>query len=121
MFLVSFIEKFNYEYCITLHTDTNEVKMVRNSHFCYRDGRTSDLNVNYMPELPTKPKEESVSFTLISDGKFTSRHGPKLPSFSLSAPLHTGSCSQQSGTASRQREVASVVAILLLNLILCLL
>ena len=69
MFLVSFIEKFNYEYCINLNTDTKEIKMVRNSHFCYREGRTGDANIKYISDLPNKLSEESVSFTLTSDGK----------------------------------------------------
>ncbi|KAH9388770.1 hypothetical protein TYRP_008116, partial [Tyrophagus putrescentiae] len=94
MFLVSFLEKFNYEYCITLNTETNEIKMVRNSHFCYRESNSlpsssSDQSVKFPMELPKTLNEESVSFTLISDGSCSQQSSAPStlhlgPAFSLS-------------------------------------
>lgn len=40
-FLVSFLEKFNYEYCIAYDMGSGEMRLVRRSHFCYRESQFS--------------------------------------------------------------------------------
>lgn len=72
-FLVSFVEKFNYEYCITYDMESSEIRLVRNSHFCYREDQPPDhANVDNYFGIPKvydhSFNDDLVTFTLINEG-----------------------------------------------------
>lgn len=74
--LVSLKDKFNYEYCVAYNTYHQEIRLIRNSHFCYRPppeliqeqpwSVPFRLN-NPNNRFPTR-FDDSVSFILINDG-----------------------------------------------------
>ncbi|UXI17920.1 hypothetical protein NH340_JMT03863 [Sarcoptes scabiei] len=92
--LVSLKDKFNYEYCVTYNIQNNEIRLIRNSHFCYRKidvnsnetllsssilfrpesnthGSTIEYNQQQYPMPPHQTwnrHDESVSFALINEG-----------------------------------------------------
>lgn len=85
-FLVSLIDKFNYEYCISYNIDNQEIRLIRNSHFCYRNDQifqnydnTQNPSRSFRPSVvigdqyPTNKYastkyDDSISFTLINEG-----------------------------------------------------
>lgn len=80
------IDKFNYEYCISYNIDNQEIRLIRNSHFCYRNDQifqnydnTQNPSRSFRPSVvigdqyPTNKYastkyDDSISFTLINEG-----------------------------------------------------
>ncbi|KAH9420851.1 hypothetical protein DERP_001285 [Dermatophagoides pteronyssinus] len=85
-FLVSLIDKFNYGYCISYNIENKEIRLIRNSHFCYRNDQilqnydqTQTPSRSFRPSVvigdqyPTNKfastkYDDSISFTLINEG-----------------------------------------------------
>lgn len=94
-FLVSFIEKFNYEYCISLNMQTNEIKMIPNSHFCFRENhqtfdKSGTLNnqVFGFDQLSNNGVPTPVvSFNLINEGSCRQISGAEMKTLKITWPL----------------------------------